>query len=76
MHGTQDRASGGGKVLTVRLTAMSRESPDTLQGRVEAGRFRLDGELRIELWYDADGRWVKRRYRPDDHDAVIEFTRR
>ncbi|MEX0759282.1 MAG: DUF6134 family protein, partial [Tistlia sp.] len=40
-------------------------------GRVEATRWRVGGELRRELWYDAGGRLVRARFPAPDGSPVV-----
>jgi hypothetical protein len=34
------------------------ETIETASGTVDARRIRMSGTLTVDLWYDADGRWV------------------
>ncbi|MEL3891177.1 DUF6134 family protein [Ferrovibrio sp. MS7] len=38
----------------------------------DARHYRLDGDLRLELWYDAARRWIKNRFRASD-GSVIDY---
>jgi hypothetical protein len=47
-----------GEPMRVRVTRMGRETIDVGGQRIEAQRVRVQGTLAVDLWYDAQGRWV------------------
>lgn len=47
-----------GAPMPVRVTRMGRETIDVGGQRIEAERIRVQGTLAVDLWYDAEGRWV------------------
>lgn len=62
-----------GKIANVDLIPMGEEQV-TVEGRpVTARRFRYTGEIQSEVWYDADGRWVKMRFNAKD-GSTIEYV--
>jgi hypothetical protein len=48
-----------GTVSHVRVVQGPREQVPTGKGSVEATRYTYSGDLRMDLWYDDRGRWVK-----------------
>ncbi len=44
--------------MRVRVTNMGRETIDVEGQRIQADRVRVQGTLTVDLWYDAQGRWV------------------
>lgn len=65
-----------GRVLAVEVRDAGPETVATASGPVLGRRFAVSGELNLELWYDRTGCWLKMRYRPEDGDRRVEFTRR
>jgi hypothetical protein len=63
-----------GHVLAVTVQDAGPESVRTPGGAVPGQRYAIDGELKLELWYDAAGCWLKMRY--EEEGRRIEFTRR
>lgn len=62
-----------GKVSNVRILAGERETI-TVAGEARAARrYVYTGDLRNEVWYDDDGRWVKMRFTTGD-GSTIEYT--
>lgn len=59
-----------GKITEVDLIPMDEEQV-MVEGRsVTARRFRYTGEIQPDVWYDADGRWVKMRFNAKDGSAI------
>lgn len=52
-------SSEGGQVLDITVENLGTETVMAGGEPVEATRFRLRSELDVDLWYDAEGRWVK-----------------
>jgi hypothetical protein len=63
-----------GRVLAVTARDAGPDSVPTAVGTVPARRYVIDGELKLELWYDAAGCWLKMRY--EEEARRVEFTRR
>jgi len=56
-----------GKLTQVEVVNRGIERVDTSQGSVDADHFEYTGQLRdTEVWYDADNRWVKMRFKARD----------
>ena len=47
-----------GEPMRVRVTNVGRETIDVEGQRIQADRVRVQGTLTVDLWYDAQGRWV------------------
>jgi len=47
-----------GDLMAMRVTRMGRETIDAGGERIQADRVRVQGTLAVDLWYDAQGRWV------------------
>jgi len=62
-----------GQIAAVNINAGGREVVQTASGPVEANRFVYSGDLHdVEVWYDAEGRWVRLRF-PDKSGGVIDY---
>lgn len=48
-----------GEIAQVRIDRGDWQTVETGAGPVEARRFDVDGDLKLSLWYDRDGHWVK-----------------
>lgn len=48
-----------GRLLAVNVTPVGDETVETADGPVPARRYRMTGDLELDVWYDATGRWVK-----------------
>lgn len=65
--------------ITGRLNAVDIRRIGTEQVReadgetIAAGHYAYSGELRNEVWYDAEGRWVKMRFAGDD-GSIIDYV--
>ncbi|MEL7481771.1 MAG: DUF6134 family protein [Pseudomonadota bacterium] len=67
-------SSEGGQVLEIEVDRIGLETL-TIGGEVvEAERYRLQSDLAVDLWYTADGRWVKCAFsaRGQDIEYVLE----
>jgi uncharacterized protein DUF6134 len=60
----------GGKLLKTTLKAAGEETVQAGRGQVTATHYVLEGDLPRELWYDAEGRWVKMRTKGSDGSTV------
>lgn len=67
-------ATASGKLLRVKAAPAGEESIDIGAKQVKARRFKVTGDMELELWYDAGGVIVKFSY-VDDGEPV-EFTLR
>ena len=47
-----------GEPMRVRVTNMGRDSIEVGGRHIQADRVRVQGTLTVDLWYDAEGRWV------------------
>jgi len=61
-----------GRVNAVRLVPLGLEQVDTAHGVIGATRYRYDGAIDNEVWYDANGRWVQMRF-PGEDGSMIEL---
>ena len=52
-------SSQDGRLLKVEVAYLGQEHVPDIAGLVEAHRFRLTGDLKIDIWYTEDGRWVR-----------------
>lgn len=52
-------SSQDGRLLEVEVAYLGQEQVPDIAGPVEAHRFRLTGDLKIDIWYTVDGRWVR-----------------
>ncbi|MEM9683515.1 MAG: DUF6134 family protein, partial [Pseudomonadota bacterium] len=59
-----------GSINKVRIEATTRERVATELGDVEATRYSYSGDLRTTVWYDDQGRWVKKRFRGSDGSDI------
>jgi hypothetical protein len=64
-----------GELLKVTVTPKGREEVPVPGGSVLATRHSIVGDLNIELWYGADGDWVKCIFKAQD-GSLIEYRRR
>ena len=65
-----------GSINKVRIAATTRETIATEFGNVEATRYSYSGDLRTAVWYDDQGRWVKKRFRGNDGSDIHYVCRR
>lgn len=63
-----------GELLEVTVTPMGTEEITARGEIIEASRYLLSGSLDLELWYDADGTWVKSRFDARGASVVYELT--
>lgn len=47
-----------GDAMAVEIEDLGMDTVETAAGPVEARHIRMSGTLTVDLWYDADGRWV------------------
>ncbi|MDR6288466.1 hypothetical protein E9232_000973 [Inquilinus ginsengisoli] len=56
---TQLLDTRSGKLLPVASRGLGQEMVDTPSGPVRATRYHIDGEITLDIWYAANGNWVK-----------------
>jgi hypothetical protein len=56
----------------IAVTPLGRESVRTTSGVVPAMHYRYDGDVRMEQWFDDQGRWIKSRFVVSD-GSTIEY---
>ncbi len=61
-----------GRVSDVRLVPLGVEQVQTERGLIEATRFKYDGAIENEVWYDTQGRWVRMQF-PGGDGSLIEL---
>lgn len=61
-----------GKVNDVELVPLGTERVPTNAGMIEAMRYKYEGAIQNEVWYDAEGRWVAMQF-PGDDGSLIEL---
>ena len=59
-----------GGVNRVKILDQGAEAVNTANGPVPARRYQYTGELENEVWYDADGRWVRMRFKGRDGSTI------
>ena len=59
-----------GKMNKVTITKAGEETVDVRGGTVRASRYIYSGELNVVAWYDADGRWVKLKFKAEDNSDM------
>ncbi len=59
-----------GRINQVTLTPLSDAFVPASLGMLKAQRFRLDGDLKLETWYDQDGRWLGMRFAAKDGSSI------
>jgi len=64
----------GGKLLATRLTRVGEEQVPVAGRTVTATRWRIEGDLELDIWYDAAGTWSRLRFERSD-GSVILYTR-
>lgn len=65
-----------GSINKVQIDARAAEDIATETGTVRATRYTYSGDLRTTVWYDARGRWVKKRFRGHDGSTIDYVCRR
>lgn len=64
----------GGRLLSTTLARVGEETIAVAGRPVVATRWRIDGDLKLDIWYDAAGTWSSLRFVRDD-GSVIQYTR-
>jgi hypothetical protein len=65
----------GGKLLQVQVADRGEEVIRAGGVDTPARRWRIDGDLKLDIWYDRSGQWAKLLFAGDD-GSTIEYTRR
>jgi hypothetical protein len=65
----------GGKLLEVAITDRGEEVIRAGGADVPAKRWTIEGDLKLDIWYDRSGLWSKLRFAGDD-GSMIEYSRR
>jgi hypothetical protein len=65
----------GGKLLDVQVADRGEEVIRAGGTDIPARRWRIDGDLKLDIWYDRTGQWAKLLFAGDD-GSQIEYTRR
>ena len=65
-----------GQVNNVAIVRVAQEYVPTEKGDVPAIRYAYSGEFETEVWYDAEGRWVKMRFAGTDGSTIDYVCRR
>jgi len=61
-----------GRVSDVRLVRVGVEQVQTERGLVDATRYRYEGAIENEVWYDTQGRWVRMQF-PGGDGSLVEL---
>lgn len=56
----------------VKITPLGREIVATTSRSLPATRYRYDGDIKMDQWFDDHGRWVKTSFKGSD-DSTIEY---
>jgi hypothetical protein len=59
IHQNKLLSSQDGRLLNVSVDYIGEEWVPVEYGQAQAHHFRLDGDLKIDIWYSEDGRWVR-----------------
>ncbi len=64
-----------GKLSHIKVETVGREPVRLQSGEKSATRYRVTGDLQMELWFDDDGRWLKANFRAPD-GSIVEYVLR
>lgn len=59
-----------GKLNQIKIKNLGPEKVKILNGFLEADHYQYTGELRLDAWYDKQGRWVKLKFLADDQSTI------
>ena len=59
-----------GKIMSVRAADLGPEMVPTKRGKIQARHYRISGELKRDLWYDANDALVRVSFKADDGSTV------
>jgi len=65
----------GGKMLEVQIADRGEETIKSRGADTMARRWTIEGDLKLDIWYDRDGAWSKLRFASED-GSIIEYVRR
>lgn len=65
----------GGRILNVTVADRGEETIRVGAASVPARRWRIDGDLSLDIWYDRNGAWSKLRFAGED-GSTIDYARR
>ncbi|CAI8343613.1 MAG: Uncharacterised protein [Rhodobiaceae bacterium UBA7378] len=63
-------SSQDGRLLNVEVAYLGTENVPDISGTVEAHRFRLTGDFKIDIWYTENGRWVRTEF---ERGSVLSY---
>ena len=61
-----------GRMNNVTIVPQGSELISTEKGQIRAVRYKYNGDLENEVWYDAEGRWVKMQFKARD-GSIIDY---
>lgn len=64
-----------GRLIDVEIDKAGQDPIKTADGVIKAQHYRVRGELQRDLWYDADGVWLKMEFTVDD-GSIIRYEPR
>jgi hypothetical protein len=64
-----------GKIMSIRAADLGTEIVPTKKGKVQARHYRISGELKRDLWYDANDALVRVSFKADD-GSTITYVRK
>ena len=64
-----------GRLIDVEIDRAGKDPIKTAEGMIEAEHYRIRGDLERDLWYDADGVWLKMEFTVSD-GSVIRYEPR
>ena len=73
VNGTVQMDTKTGKLLNVTVAAAGAETIEVAGKAVETSKYAVTGDIERELWFDADGNWIRLRF-PKDGETLT-FTR-
>lgn len=59
-----------GTEARIRVSILGRETIATATARIDATRYRYDGDIKMDQWFDDSGRWVKMSFVASDGSTV------
>lgn len=62
-----------GLLLDISLTEIGEEQIETLGNKASAKRYRMSGDIRLDIWYDTEKVWQKMQFEIDD--SLIDYTK-
>jgi hypothetical protein len=65
-----------GSLAKVKVTDLGPETISAAGSKVEARRYRISGDIDVDLWYDRNGMWVKTSFKAPSDGSVISYELR